>query len=602
MTSILRISVIFLMLFPILVEADDCLECHDVKIPDTSVHAGFECTGCHGEVGDDHIDNGLPEVTCNICHDEPYEKWIDSVHSSTELTGKYSATCVDCHGSHEIEVSDDLKAENFCEECHKKPEVLDLLGIRGPGPVEGYLKSIHNQIRISDPEKGAPDCFDCHGSHSIYGMSDPRSSFNTLNIPKTCGRCHQSEKDEFEQSIHWRAAKRGHFEAPVCNDCHGEHGIKLLDRETAKESHMNISSQVCASCHSSGVMMNRFGLDTRRFESYMKTYHGLASIRGSKDAANCVSCHEVHAIRTQKDPLSSINRSNLVYTCGKCHGKVTPQFASTVMHPVDMQERNPIAYYIKVFYIILIVLVVGGMLLHNLNEVMYYVRKKKVELEKEETVVRLNKFSVLQHALLMISFIILVITGFALKYPESLFVKWLGLSESIRSITHRIAASILVIISFIQGFYFLFNKKGRSDLLALIPNFSDFKAFWQSVKFHLNLCQERPKFGRWSYVEKTEYLALIWGTIIMCVTGFILWFPELFMTIFPSWTFEVAEVIHFYEAILATLAILIWHFFFVIFHPEKYPMDLTWIHGRITKREHEIYHPLDTGDEENKSE
>ncbi|MBU1627335.1 cytochrome c3 family protein [bacterium] len=577
--------------------AGDCSDCHENKVLEKSVHAGFSCSDCHREVGDEHSEKGVPKVSCNSCHEDVYEKWKDSVHSSTELTGTYSATCTDCHGTHEIIAVNKMDAENFCVVCHRKPEVLNLLGIRGSGPVEGYHNSIHNKIKRTDPSKGAPDCYDCHGSHTVYRMSDYRSSYNTLNIPGTCGSCHPKAKEEYEKSIHWRAAKRGHFESPVCNDCHGEHGIKMLDKKASVASHINLASQVCASCHSSDVMMNRFGLDTRRFESYMKTYHGLASIRGSLNAANCVSCHEVHAIRAQNDPQSSVYTGNLRGTCGKCHGKVSQQFATTVMHPVDIKDRNPFAYYVKVFYIVLIILVIGGMLLHNLNEVLYYVRKKQVELKKEETVRRFRKFEVWQHALLMISFILLVITGFALKYPESILVKWMHISEGYRSLIHRTAAVVLVVISFIQAIYLLFHKQGRKDLIALMPDISDFKAFWQSVKFHLGVCEERPKFGRWSYVEKAEYLALIWGTIIMFLSGIILWFPELYMNILPSWTFEVAEVIHFYEAILATLAIFIWHFFFVIFHPEKYPMDLTWIHGRITKKEKEIFHPLEKTEE-----
>ena len=95
------------------------------------------------------------------------------------------------------------------------------------------------------------------------------------------------------------------------------------------------------------------------------------------------------------------------------------------------------------------------------------------------------------------------------------------------------------------------------------------------------------------YGEKAEYLALIWGVIVMGTSGFVLWFPEFFMRFLPSWSFETAEIIHYYEAWLATLAILVWHWFFVIFHPEKYPMNTTWMDGKITEEELKHHHPLE---------
>jgi cytochrome b subunit of formate dehydrogenase len=594
----IQLCVILLLFLPFSLQAEECVDCHENKDIGKSIHKDLSCTDCHGELAEKHTEKGAPKVDCSQCHEEEQKQWQESVHSATELTGSYSATCTSCHGTHGIISAKDFKTETACVVCHRKPEILRLLGIRGPGPVAGYENSIHNRFRKSKNASKAPNCFDCHGSHTIYRMSDYRSSYNTLNIPTTCGVCHKKEKEEYIQSIHWRAAKRGHYEAPVCNDCHGEHRIDLLDRKTAEKSQMNLSSQVCASCHSSDVMMGRFGLDTRRFESYMKTYHGLASIRGAKNAANCVSCHEVHAIRAQSDPKSSIHANNVINTCDKCHGQVSKEFASTLMHPINLKERNPLAYYVKLIYIVLIIVTVGGMVIHNINEILYYVRKKKVELTSEETTERLSKFAIWQHVLLIISFVLLVITGFALKFPDNLFVQWLNISEYVRHVVHRIAAVVLLTISFIQGFYLFFFKQGRNDLLALIPKFDDVKEMWQSIRFHLGRIKERPKFGRYSYVEKFEYLALIWGTIIMAITGFILWFPEFYMSILPSWTFEVAEVIHFYEAILATLAIIIWHFFFVIFHPEKYPMDLAWIYGRVTKREHELFHPMENTEDE----
>jgi cytochrome b subunit of formate dehydrogenase len=451
-------------------------------------------------------------------------------------------------------------------------------------------------ILHNEPEKDAPSCISCHDYHEIYVMSDSRSRFNKLNVSTTCGECHSQSEEEYLQSVHWRAVSRGRFESPTCNDCHGEHQIQSPTDEDAVTNKLNLSSQICASCHSSPVMMSRFGLDAERIKSYNRTYHGLAVLRGSPNAASCTSCHEIHAIREQTDELSSIYPDNLVQTCEKCHQNVTPSFAKISVHPVNLESRNPVAYIVENIYIWLIILVVGGMVIHNIVIFSYHIRKKRQIESNKRTYQRFQPFEVYQHALLILSFFVLVITGFALKFPEADWVVGLsaiGMSEELRSLLHRIAAVILVVISLVQVGYFLLHKKGRREITDLLPKISDLSGFWQNMKFHLMKSKNRPKFGRWDYTEKAEYLALIWGTAVMAITGFILWFPEFFMQFLPAWMFEVAEIIHYLEAWLATIAIIVWHWFFVIYHPERYPMSLTWIDGKITEDELKHHHPLE---------
>ena len=130
-------------------------------------------------------------------------------------------------------------------------------------------------------------------------------------------------------------------------------------------------------------------------------------------------------------------------------------------------------------------------------------------------------------------------------------------------------------------------------MLGMFPKISDITGFWQNIRFHLGKTGDKPKFGHWDYTEKAEYLALIWGTAVMVCTGLVLWFPEFFMSFLPVWMFEVSEIIHFFEAWLATLAIIIWHLFYVVYHPEKYPMSLTWLDGKITEEELRDHHQLE---------
>jgi cytochrome b subunit of formate dehydrogenase/nitrate/TMAO reductase-like tetraheme cytochrome c subunit len=601
---------------------EECMDCHsddeltkfindtveislyvDLERYQNSLHGDMECIDCHSSIEDIDHEPELPDVNCADCHDDSQEEYQESIHAKTHSVNPIAAICKDCHSYHYVLPSDDpesrtyvLNIQKTCGECHTKPEVLELLGDRSDGPVPAYEQSVHSRILHEDPDRGAPTCTDCHGYHEIYLMSDYRSSYNKMNVASTCGECHNKVKAEYLRSIHWESLENGHWESPTCNDCHGEHEIFSPKENDAVTNRLNVGTQVCANCHSSPTMMKRFGLDPDRIESYERTYHGLALLKGSPDAANCNSCHETHAILSNRNPESSVYPQNLAATCGKCHEDVSASFVNVSMHPKDMETRNPIAYFAQNVYIWLIVLIIGGMVLHNIIIIGYYVRKKREALKGERTVQRFMPFEVWQHALLFLSFFVLVITGFALKFPEAGWVKLLvniGMTEAWRSNLHRIAAVVLIAISLVQLGYFLIHKRGRKEIKSLRPQIDDVTGFWANMKFHLGFSKNRPKFGRFDYTEKAEYLALIWGTAVMALTGFVLWFPEFFMRFLPSWMFEVSEIIHYFEAWLATLAIIVWHWFFVIYHPEKYPMSITWMNGRITEEELKHHHPLE---------
>jgi cytochrome b subunit of formate dehydrogenase len=113
------------------------------------------------------------------------------------------------------------------------------------------------------------------------------------------------------------------------------------------------------------------------------------------------------------------------------------------------------------------------------------------------------------------------------------------------------------------------------------------------MKYNVGLAKEKPKLGRFSYIEKAEYWALIWGSVVMSVTGVILWFDNTFMGLLTKLGWDIARTVHFYEAWLATLAILVWHFYFVIFNPDTYPINLAFWKGSLTEEEMAEEHPAE---------
>jgi cytochrome b subunit of formate dehydrogenase len=127
----------------------------------------------------------------------------------------------------------------------------------------------------------------------------------------------------------------------------------------------------------------------------------------------------------------------------------------------------------------------------------------------------------------------------------------------------------------------------------MLPNLKDAYDMVYMMAYNLGLWPSKPEFERFTYVEKMEYLAMVWGTAVMVATGLILWFEEPFLRILPLWAVDVANIIHYMEAILATLAIIIWHFYSVLFNPDVAPMATHWLTGKLTAEEMEHEHGLE---------
>ena len=126
--------------------------------------------------------------------------------------------------------------------------------------------------------------------------------------------------------------------------------------------------------------------------------------------------------------------------------------------------------------------------------------------------------------------------------------------------------------------------------------FPRIKDAWDVIgmfKLNLGLSKDKPQLDRFSYVEKSEYWALIWGTVVMTITGILMMYENVFIRLFTKQGYDIARTFHFYEAWLAVLAILVWHLYFVIFNPDVYPMNFAWITGNLTEEEMEEEHPLE---------
>jgi formate dehydrogenase gamma subunit len=569
-----------------------------------SVHGalGLSCVMCHQDL----VGTALPHATdlespdCSGCHGGISSVYSESVHGYSWIRGNPRApTCSSCHGKHNILRSTDLESRTFrlnqpatCAECHGEAGLLTEELVRLPQTAGSYARSVHGAASGAGLE--AATCTDCHGVHDLKGPADPTSRINRQRISETCGQCHGAVREEYEGSIHGRALRAGLLDSPACNDCHGEHLIFSHVDPDARTYASNLAIRTCGPCHDDPEIVSKYGMQGGVVGTYEDSYHGWAVHVGYERAATCVSCHTTHSVLPAADPASNIHPDNIVATCGRCHEDADRAFANSYTHATTSMSANPVNRIIRLIYIWVIVLVIGGMAVHNLLIMNYFMIKKHREDQKNSTVMRLDRSQVVQHLLLAISFTMLVVTGFALRFPEAWWVEVLGaigMTEEVRGDLHRIFAVVMIAAALYHLYYIFFTKRGWVEFRAMLPAYQDIVDFGQSIDLYLFQRSKKVRFGRYDYTQKAEYWALIWGTLIMVVTGFVLWFPTEAVRLWPAWWLvPAAQTIHYYEAWLATLAIIVWHFFFVIFHPDAYPMNWTWVTGKMSTQEVKKHH------------
>jgi cytochrome b subunit of formate dehydrogenase len=603
---------------------DDCLACHgdaslikdvngkpvslyvDPEKFKNSMHGGmFSCVECHTDVKTAPHENTPAKVLCATCHSDEQAAYDRSYHAHAIKNGdQRAATCVDCHGSpHELLPASDPKSKVYhanipatCGACHGQKFVMEPSGHNIQAFVS-YQESVHGRAVAEGVEKAAV-CTDCHGTHEILGAGDPKSPIFKFSVPDTCGKCHSAVEQAYKQSIHGEAIARGEWQAPVCTDCHGIHSIQSAKNPNSPVSARNLAESTCARCHEGVRLSQEFGFAGSRVTTYLASYHGLASRRGSTIVANCASCHGVHNILPSSDPRSTINPANLVKTCGQCHVGVTANFVTAKVHvnaPLSGDIGSTIVRWVRGTYVVLIIFVIGGMLTHNAIVWRYKAIARRRQWGPR-TVTRMSRNQRIQHAVLFASFTVLVLTGFALKYPDSLFsYLLLGMSERTRGVVHRAAGVFLIGVGLYHVAYAACTKDGRRMVRDIWVQLRDVSGLWDNVRYYLGLSGQKPPFGRFTYAEKVEYWALVWGTIVMAATGTMLWAKVVVGNHLPRWWLDVATAVHFYEAVLATLAILIWHFYQVFFDPDVYPMNWAWWDGQVPVEEYRAEHPMDLG-------
>jgi hypothetical protein len=335
---VLLLGSAFLLLANPAARAQECLDCHS--------QSGTSVSFKNGDTRDVTIDkaawdasvHGSLGVGCTDCHSDikEYPHPENGDRSSRDLTLRLYTSCQQCH-----------------EEQFKK-----------------QLDSVH-QRALAAGRKGAAVCADCHDPHTqkkITGDDGKITPQARLHIPTTCARCHAAIYAQYQKSVHGAALVTGNPDVPTCIDCHGVHDI--ADPTTAR--FRLASPRMCADCHTDRKRMAKYDLSTQVLRTYVADFHGSTVElfqRSHPDQMTnkpvCYDCHGIHDIASKKDPKKGLLvKGNLLRTCKKCHPDASTNFPEAwLSHYVPTRERNPVVYWARAAYNILIPGVVGGMVL-----------------------------------------------------------------------------------------------------------------------------------------------------------------------------------------------------------------------------------------------
>jgi predicted CXXCH cytochrome family protein len=315
------------------------------------------CLSCHG----------APGQTMTLSNGDTLGLYVPADEYRLSIHGKKKYACVQCHTTvgnypHPAFVAQDLRdvtlqLNETCKRCHVKQYDLT-------------QDSVH-QRALSDGDRQAAVCTDCHSAHAVRQLTDPQTHMLLSNarlwVPETCSKCHNAIYAEYKASVHGAALiDEGNTDVPTCIDCHGVHNIS---NPTTNAFRLN-SPQLCAKCHTDSKRMAKYGLSTEVLNTYVADFHGTTVTifeKQSPDAETnkpvCYDCHGVHDIAKTNDPIKGLQvRQNLLARCKVCHPEATENFPDAwLSHYIPSPEKTPMVYYVNLFYQFFIPGTLGGM-------------------------------------------------------------------------------------------------------------------------------------------------------------------------------------------------------------------------------------------------
>ncbi|MGW8249077.1 MAG: formate dehydrogenase subunit gamma [Anaerolineales bacterium] len=215
-----------------------------------------------------------------------------------------------------------------------------------------------------------------------------------------------------------------------------------------------------------------------------------------------------------------------------------------------------------------------------------------VNVRGQQFIVRFSLSQRIEHLLLIISFTVLALTGVPQRYVDTPIggglLQLMGGIDLARQI-HHLFAMIFVLEAVYHIGSYLYNLAIYKRTGAIWPAWNDAIHLGQMLLLNLGLSKKHPRFGRFSFEEKVEYWALVWGSALMILTGIVQWFPTLVTRWLPGISIPFARTLHSWEALLAVLSILTWH----MYHTVVKRFNKSIFTGYMTEEEMREEHPAE---------
>ncbi len=533
-----------------------CLVCHDPEAKTApavsldalrhSPHKDFACTDCHTGMSatEPHTEEQIKNLPkCGNCHPDEEEKYVASVHARPDKVKGDHPTCVKCHGGgnpHAVVIRGTwtrAQKVKVCQDCHSDEARMKKYGAT-TDVVDSYNNSFHGKALMRFGNLKTAICADCHGIHDVLNPKDPASPTHSTNLAKTCGQagCHPGAKMNFAMS---------------------------------GAGHLNLR------------------IDKEPFLFGIKLFF-LALI---------VGVNSFLALGVLFDLKRALFLKNLTPVFRAVALTSALSFLFLVWAIIQASFRIPgaMASVGAAIALILASILIGAFRSWDIREI-----------KNQKLYPRMGLSLRIQHLLLIVSFTALVLTGFPLRFPEQGTLRAIYMSMGgmpVMRLVHH-SAGILMIAVWLFHIGELVVKWKRVGFSfkswSMMINKKDIHDFLTTVKFHLGLSKEEPKFGKYTFRSKLDYLAEYWGVPIMGLSGLILWFPVRTGNVLPADAIPIAYVAHSYEAVLALLAVTLWHLYNAIalrqinhFRPQSFLMNPVWITGVLTEEEMAHEHPLE---------
>ena len=538
--------------------------------------------------------------TCGTCHPQQRDLVLADIHGQAgpknELGAGTALSCNACHGKdvHGLLPVKDRRSPVFvnnqvesCGQCHEPAKL-------------SYLASIHGQGLQASGLVVTAVCANCHGAHGILPAKEPQSLLHSARVADTCGVCHRFIEERLKTSIHGsgngpggaspKVAPGGDTKrTPSCSDCHQKHDAA---RPGSPGFGLAMANR-CGNCHD------------ELSEQFAISIHGSLTELGYTQAAKCADCHGSHEIRALSDPQSLLSNANRAATCGKCHPGASGNFLDFDPHADHRNRaRSPLLYYV---YLVLLSFIFGTFGFFGTHSLLWFVRslidvlrhgRPEANTPGAVAYVRFTPFHRIAHTLLLISFLGLSLTGLPLKYSQTEWAHFLadllgGFGST--SVWHRIFGCMnlgCLAIYIVRMLSILVKSRRRGATLthalfgpdSPLPTWRDLKDMFRMVRWFFGL-GPKPTFERWAYWEKFDFWGASADTVIIGLTGLILWFPHFTCLWLPGETLNLAKVIHSTQALLATAFVFAMHFFATHLRPEKFPMDMVILTGLVSEEE-----------------